>query len=699
MIEGLLDFFGTLGVVGFRSAYWYAVYRIECMSGLARRRTPLCSCDEILGRLPSAALEWNPSGKPAFFFDDPITLGSVIRGIAPQVEANLKAEMDAIQKGSYGLWEDTRHDLGFPPDWNYNPLAGRRIAADRHWTAVDDQAAGDIKGIWELSRFSSAFRLARCYALTSDEQAPEIFWQLVESWLAANPPNAGPQWLSSQEAALRAMAWIFALYTFARSPATTTTRRERLIVALEAHARRIEATLAYAKAQNNNHLISEAAGLFTIGLLFPQLPDATRWAAVGRNLLESTAEQFFPDGGYIQHSINYHRLALQLYVWAMRLAEINGRSFSAKLYSCVDRSLDLLSRLIDPATGCMPNFGHNDGALFLSLNECGYEDYRPLLQTLTLWRKGARIWTAGLWDEDAVWMLGPDSIECAARLSAEEITDPKTAFSASRAGLSLLKGEASRAVVRCAQFRERPAHADQLHVDLWWRGGNIACDAGSYLYGGDPPWRNSLTHAALHNTVTIDGLDQMKRAGQFSWATLAQARGKFLGNGKWQGTHDGYQPLGVTHRRTVERIDSDAWVITDDLIGKGTHTARLHWLIPDYPWEPMGPEAENAPGNLFVQRFSGWKQKTSGEWKIHTPKGDFSLYINSDRDAQWNIYRAGKLVFGLPEEKGPVPAEIRGWRSLRYADKIPALSLTGTTAGVLPIRFISVWTLPDGEGA
>ena len=29
------------------------------------------------------------------------------------------------------------------------------------------------------------------------------------------------------------------------------------------------ATLAYAKAQNNNHLISEAVGLYTAGIFFP----------------------------------------------------------------------------------------------------------------------------------------------------------------------------------------------------------------------------------------------------------------------------------------------------------------------------------------------------------------------------------------------------------------------------------------------
>ena len=78
-----------------------------------------------------------------------------------------------------------------------------------------------------------------------------------------------------------------------------------------------------------------------------------------------------------------------------------------------------------------------------------------------------------------------------------------------------LYGKDSWAYLRTAQFTSRPSHADQLHVDLWWRGLNIAQDAGTYLYNADPPWDNRLTAAQLHNTVTVNGRDQFTRAGRF----------------------------------------------------------------------------------------------------------------------------------------------------------------------------------------
>ncbi len=689
--------FNILGVIGICPAFWYAVYRMQLAAGIARKRTPAGSWDEYFRSHPVEA-PWNPQIQPAFFFDDPRSLADILQRVATGAEFLAKEELEKNLKGSFRLWEDEWHDFGFPPAWNRNPLTGRSLAADRHWTAADENASGDVKGVWELSRFAVAFRLARCYALTGDEGAPELFWRLAESWMAANPPNCGPQWVSAQEVALRAMAWVFALRAFAGSSATTPERAGRLIGALDAHARRIEATTAYARAQNNNHLISEAAGLFTIGVMFPSLQRAGKWRDLGIRLLGESAAQFYPDGGYIQHSHNYHRLALQLYLWVMRLAELNGLSFPEGMRRGVQRSFDLLRTQTDRQTGRLPNFGHNDGALFLPLNTCAFEDYRPLLQMLSLVRDRKKIYRDGPWDEDTVWLFGAGSIGGTNRKHPRGVELVELPFFAPCAGTYILGGDESQAVIRCVQFRSRPAHADQLNVDLWWRGENIAIDAGSYLYSGEPPWRNSLAHAGVHNTVTVDGQDQMRRSGRFLWTGLAQAVVGMPNVGAWCGSHDGYRRLGIIHNRLVERADEDTWIVTDDLIGRGVHAVRLHWLLPDYPWEWSAPEEDLALQNLLSAKMTGWKDGSGGGLILRTPAGGISLRIWSSRRAKFNLYRAGKKVYGEDAAGKTVPTETRGWRSLRYASKSPALSLAGISEGELPIRFISVWTpLPKGK--
>jgi hypothetical protein len=689
--------FGVLSILGFRPVVWYAVYRLQLAAGIARMRTPACSWDEYFRSHP-VETPWNSQTQPRFFFDDPRSLGEILRRVATGAEFLAKEELEKNLKGSFRMWEDSWHECGSPPAWNRNPFTGRSLPADRHWTEDEEGTSGDVKGVWELSRFASAFRLVRCYALTGDERAPELFWRLVESWMAANPPNTGPQWVSAQEAALRAMAWIFALRGFAGSPATTPDRVRRLIGALDVHARRIEATTAYARAQNNNHLISEAAGLFTIGVMFPALPRAGKWRDLGIRLLMESTAQFYPDGGYIQHSHNYHRLALQLYLWVMRLAQLNGLSFPEGMRRGVQLSLDLLRTQTDRQTGRLPNFGHNDGALFLPLNTCAYEDYRPLLQMLSLVRDRKKIYSDGPWDEDTVWMFGPGAIGGTNRKHPRGVKFEPRPFFAPCAGVYVLGGDESQAVIRCVQFRSRPAHADQLHVDLWWRAENVAIDAGSFLYSGDPPWRNALAHAGVHNTVTIDGQDQMQRSGRFLWINVAQGMVGTPDVGAWSGSHNGYRRLGVLHNRLVERAEEDTWFITDDLLGSGSHSARLHWLIPDYPWEWGGVEAGPVLEKLLTEKTAGWKERSAAGLILRSPAGGISLMILSNKPAKWNLYRMGKKVHGEDAAGRTVPPEIRGWRSLRYASKSPALSLAGITEGELPVRFISIWRpLPRGK--
>ncbi len=81
--------------------------------------------------------------------------------------------------------------------------------------------------------------------------------------------------------------------------------------------------------------------------------------------------------------------------------------------------------------------------------------------------------------------------------------------------------------VRAVKYQDRPAQADQLHVELWWQGINIACDPGTYRYTAPPPWNNGLARTGVHNTVMVDGQEQMIRAGRFLWLDWAQAEKSF----------------------------------------------------------------------------------------------------------------------------------------------------------------------------
>jgi len=50
---------------------------------------------------------------------------------------------------------------------------------------------------------------------------------------------------------------------------------------IEVHGDRIATFIGYGLSQRKNHGIGEAVGLFTIGILFPQLQRAEEWKSLG----------------------------------------------------------------------------------------------------------------------------------------------------------------------------------------------------------------------------------------------------------------------------------------------------------------------------------------------------------------------------------------------------------------------------------
>jgi asparagine synthase (glutamine-hydrolysing) len=523
------------------------------------------------------------------------------------------ADVQALLEGKVALFGGEMWAVGMPPRWRCNPASGCEVPA-LHWTELDEFAYGDIKLVWELGRFAFVFALVRAYARTGDEELAELFWTLLEDWKAYNPPNVGPHWKCGQEVALRLMALVFGRFGFAGSPAATEERIASLREIVEASAERIAGNIGYAVSQKNNHAISEAVGLFTAGILFAELPGAGDWVETGRELLDRLVhELFYDDGSFVQHSANYQRLALHDYLWAMRLGDLNGVGFSSETKSRLSHSVELLHQLQEQSTGGVPHFGHNDGALILPLNNCDFWDFRPVVQSLTYLLRGELMYPPGPWDEDLVWLFGTEALE--APVAGVE----RRSFAAVDGGCYVLRLEESFAFVRCSAFRHRPAQADQLHVDLWWRGYNIAIDPGTFSYNCEGPWNDRFAEARYHNTLTVDGMDQMDRVGRFLWLPWAQGRAEGptpLASGRLvcvEARHDGYSRLDrpVVHKRAIVGADKSCWVVIDRVVSTGVHRYDVHWLFADLPyiWKER-------LGRLDLQTDSGayhvWYGRTSG---------------------------------------------------------------------------------------
>ena len=626
---------------------------------------------ELLDEMRAAS---NGTTSRRFFFGDAQALAPAIRkviGLAD--EQSIHEEAEKVLAGELPYFGELSFQCGLPPRWFENPATGQKVSERLSWTQMRFASAayGDLKFILEPSRFLFVYPLVRAHALSGDERFPQAFWSAVEDWAQKSPPMHGPLWICGQECSLRILAWSFALHAFIHSPSTTSERVALLISMVAAHAWRIAQTVDYARSQRSNHLISEGVGLWTAGTLFPELREAQVWKNLGAHLLrEALLDQITPEGVSQQHSFNYQRMIVHLLLWTVRLAEIHADPLGEEICERTQAALEFMRPWVDEMSGFVPNYGSDDGSLIFPLTTCAYRDFRPMLQLggAVLNRSALR---QGPWDEAALWFGVNPAVTHRDRDKDEVVS----ISSCDETGYFRLGDKTSWAMIRAGRYTRRPFQADQLHVDLWWQGLNLARDAGTYLYNGPAPWNNGLAGTAVHNTVTIDGLDQMRRASRFLWVDWAQASGRLYASSStaaldcFEGKHDGYRSLGVEHRRTVRWLPDCGWVIVDDILGAGEHDVRLHWLAADLPFE-----ISDSPFEVVL---------TAGKSRLR-----WNMF--SSRLGNGSAVRAGKLVWS---GKGVTPAiesdSLLGWESGTYGDLRPALSLLYQSRALLPARFIT----------
>ena len=667
--------FNLVKQMGPRWAAYRSAYALQQRLGWLERRFPLAEWAAY--RLTALAPDYSADQLVRFLREKAEQLFFVHPGRRNSYRARLSElrsesedrelvnEVEAARRGEFLFFSHQRRAVGWPPAWHLHPETQEEWPAV-HWSQLPDMGRSDVKWLWELGRFGIAYAIVRAYWQADGPQTAETFWQMIESFREENPPNCGVHWMCGQECSFRVLAWCFALFGLLEAPATTPERVARLVEMLAAHGERIEGNIGLAISQKNNHAVNEALALFTLGICLPMLRPASRWEARGRAVLErESRRQIYDDGAYTQHSINYHRLILQSYAWAICLGEVCGRPFSARVQDRYRRAAKFLYQLTDAESGRAPNYGSNDGAMLFRLDSCQFEDQRPAL-ALAYWLSEKRhLYATGAQDESLLWLCGEGPF------SARVDPPARTDLAAPSGGYYTLRGGDTWGMIRCAEYRDRPAQADMLHVDLWWRGANLVADPGTYSYNSPAPWNNGLSGTGAHNTVQIDGRDQMTRGPRFTW--FHWNRGRVIR--RWadetasiklfEGEHDGYErDLGVVHRRALMLVDGGLWIVVDDLLGAGEHRLSSRWLFP----------------RAQIRSHSGQS------FDLRTAIGDFTIsFLNFPLSGE-----AADMTLEVAQGAGDATD---GWFSSSYFKKEPALGIAAATQCQLPARIVTVISL------
>jgi asparagine synthase (glutamine-hydrolysing) len=551
-------------------------------------------------------------------------------------------------------------------DWHANPIDGMRSDPNKTWCDIPGYLPeqGDPRMLWEPSRAAWAIDLARARSHGLEVDAGELFWRWVDSWMQACPPFLGFQWKCGQESSVRLIAIAFAFWSLGDDPATTPERWLQFARLAWATGYRVRHHISYAISQKNNHAISEACGLLLISQLFPEFREAAEWQALGRRVLaREIRRQTYDDGSYVQQSMNYQRVMLHGSLLGLRLAELARQPFDRDVYDRLARCGEFLFQMMNPDTGRLPQYGNNDGANILPLSECDFTDFRPVIQATHYLARRERLLPAGPWDEDLLWLFGPED-----PTTEDRPVRRPTSSAFEVGGYYTLRGRESWAMIRCHTYRNRPSHCDQLHLDLWWRGQNLMRDCGTYHYY--VPEQRDLEYyfkaSAAHNNITIDRRDPRELVSRFVWFPWPRARKRAYqvpGSGpiSFEGECYDYDraPWKVLHRRTLIGLESDTWVVIDDLLGHGEHEAVLRWHMLDAPYDVDAP---------------------SSSIRLETPLGDVFLTVTGQPAPP----RSFEVLRGHDQ-----PGRVQGWEAPYYGERLPIPTLEISWRNPLPLRVMT----------
>lgn len=526
------------------------------------------------------------------------------------------------------------------PKWHCSPLTGQSVEQpNRPWWQIPDfdGRVGDIKVVWEASRFDWVIALAQ-HASRGHAESLQRLEHWLADWCVANPPYQGPNWKCGQEASIRVMHLAMATRLLGQQTATSAA----LLDLIDLHLQRIAPTISYAVAQDNNHGTSEAAALFIGGSWLARYRSTSRgkkWAAMGRKWLENRVKRLVsPDGSFSQHSVNYHRVMLDTLCMAeLWRCDMSLQPFSSLFLSRAQAAAEWL-RLFTRNNGDVPNIGANDGARLLPLSLTDYRDYRPSVQLASVLFAGRSAYAgAGSWNEPLLWL----NIAL-----PNDVMPPLSSMLKDDGGYAcLIKGKAF-AAIRYPRFRFRPSQADALHLDFWLSDNNILRDAGTYSYNTDPEWLAYFPGTASHNTVQFDDRDQMPRLSRFLFGDWLKVTKNpiFATSPTLDSIEVAYRDgWDASHKRSVVLEESSLTI--DDQVSGFKSKAVVRWRLMPGDW-----------------------QKEGNTWR----NGDVRLTINTD----------------LPVKRIEL---VQGWESRYYLQKtpLPVLEIEVSRPGV--IRSIIEW--------
>lgn len=484
-------------------------------------------------------------------------------------------------------------------DWHFDVTSGKRFPLSFSKDIdIRSDRFGSAKAVWEINRLQFLLPLAVRYAQTKDPADLQKFVSLLKSWINENPYLRGVNWYSNIEVNIRLIVWYFCWQVLWQNK---TLKEDKAFVqfVIKEWLPCIYEHCVYSHANPskyssaNNHLVAEYSGLFVASCCWP-FSEYTTWRKYALKGLENELQlQYSKNGINKEEASEYIQFITDLFLIPFAVGKQHGISFSESYRNSLYQIFTYLTNLLDIKNNYRKYGDEDDGKVLVTDPNPHFDNFASILTSgVVLFKEGKFKLVSGQY-ELKNWLLWGNEGKSNYEFCSPITSGNETAFYPEEGHFIFKKRTAEKKEIYLhldaapLGFLSIAAHghADALSVALTLDGNPFLVDPGTFTYHTDANWRNFFISTMAHNTICIDGKNQALQAGPTMW--LKHYQTKVLDMGKEKGkewvsaSHNGYEKLGCSHRRTVvfEKAH-DRFVITDTVhTNNESHQIHQPWHL------------------------------------------------------------------------------------------------------------------------
>ncbi len=430
-------------------------------------------------------------------------------------------------------------------DWQQNP------SADLEWLIL-------------LHKFYYLKELACAYDFTRDEIYVRKWVELIDSWIDQVPVD----FIDTQVIGRRLQQWLISYRYLVgkwQSPSVMPDFFARFLESVNSQT----AYLCEHLTPEGNHRTLELYAIFMVAVTFPELASAEYFLEFSsKHLLENIQKDLLADGVHRELSTDYHHTVLKNYLRFRELAGLNQIALPDQCNQLLLKALKF---------SC---FVHKPDGFIPAINDGDCNSYLPLL------KKAFAIYA----DPHTQYVL-TQGVQGIAPLQ-RSIVFPDSGYCILRSDWQRRPyQDAHYLFFDCAQLGfGSHGHYDALNFEVAAYGRSLIVDPGRYTYcetGHEDHvnWRKYFKGTAAHNTVMIDGLDQINYQCERPIDREPDVRLDFFL------THEGFDWVQgrvishrypVIHERSIFFLHAEYWIVTDRLLTKSQHDYDLRFHLSPF---------------------------------------------------------------------------------------------------------------------